>query len=92
MGVVSTGVFATEAERGEMAERSRDIYSTPLIFPNGMLSALAMDSVVEAFATRIDELAQAHGLPSPGLIGGDVSHYGMAKSGEFTRWEPEPTT
>lgn len=81
----ATGVFATPEETEE-ARRMFDV--GPLIFPNGMRSAEAMDTQIERARAWLDELAQKHGLPAPGLIDGEVNHYGMSAKGEFVSEEP----
>jgi hypothetical protein len=89
MSIVNTGVFATGVEIDEVRAASESLHSTPLIFPSGLKSARLMDATFERFKNLIDELAQKHGLPAPGLIDGEVNHYGMSNSGEFTRYEPD---
>lgn len=87
--VLKTGIFATEEETADFLARYKEMASTPLIFPNGLSSAQAIDNMWEQFKDSIDELALSHGLPQLGKIDGLINHYGLLGTGEFTTLKSE---
>lgn len=86
MSIENTGVRLSPELLLEANRRAAEVYNTPLVIVHGRS---LRDDAREAFMAWIDERAQEHGLPKPGLIEGDVNHYGLAPNGEFTRYEPD---
>lgn len=86
MSIKGTGVRATAEEIAEARRAAADVRDTPLVIVHGR--DLRRD-VREEFMARVDALAMAHGLPKPGLVDGEVNHYGLAHDGEFTVYVPD---
>ena len=82
-----TGVKATSAELLEAASISKRARSAPVARVQGHW---LHEDAAESLGLYIDSLAQRHGLPPPGMIDGEINHYGMSNEGEFTVYEPGP--
>jgi hypothetical protein len=88
MGAINTGVFATPDEVTEAKRRSVEVRDTPVVKVHG---EWLHDAALESFQAWLDGLAVAHGLPAPERdADGDVIHYGLAGTGEFTKWDGQP--
>jgi hypothetical protein len=84
--IFNTGVRAS-AEDIELARvKSHEVRTTPFI---RVMDKWMPDVALESFQTWLDGLAVRYGLPEPGLVDGDVNHYGMTPDGEFNRYEPD---
>jgi hypothetical protein len=84
--VKSTGVYLTETQITEAKRRSREARETPVIKANGRW---LHEDAEAAFKRWIDELAVSRGLQAPGLIEGEVNHYGVSPQGEFVVYVPD---
>jgi hypothetical protein len=80
--VIKTGVFATTQEVDKATDLAIQARNAPLAKVNGVWLCEEADEVMHAF---IDEAAIGHGLPPPNKTSEGVNHYGLLKTGEFTR-------
>jgi hypothetical protein len=83
-----TGIFASEDDIKDLRARSKEVRDTPVV---RVMGRWLHEDVAENFNRRVDELAVKYGLPTPGLCGGEVNHYGVDADGQFTVYEPDPT-
>lgn len=84
--IKQTGVFASEQEVARAKQLSAEFSTTPLI---KVLGRWLPDDARAALMDYIDACAVSHGLPAPGRdADGDVDHYGLLATGEFTREVP----
>jgi len=87
MSVVRTGVFATPEQLAGLTAQRRAIAEMPLVHLTPTYAGL-IDKMENDLKTSIDTAAVLAGLPSPKEIDGEVNHYGLLATGEFTRWVP----
>jgi hypothetical protein len=77
-----TGVFATAEEIDHARALADELTRTPVIRVHGHWLP---EDAHHALMSYIDKCAVKHGLPEPEKdVDGNVIHYGMLSSGEFT--------
>ena len=82
--IKETGIVVSNEHRQAALSKARGVVATPLIIHNG--HSIHDDARLD-FGDWLDELAVAYGLPVPAKTSdGDVVHYGMDNSGQFTQW------
>jgi hypothetical protein len=88
MGAIRTGVMATATEIAEAKQRAVEAREAPVAKVGGVW---LYEAAHENFMGWLDRLAVAHGLPEPPRDpDGDVVHYGLLGTGEFTKWDGRP--
>lgn len=82
---IKTGVIVSAEHTAEVLELSKAAAHAPVMRVHGRwMNELAH----EVLMARIDALAVEYGLPPPIVVDGEVWHYGMLRTGEFTRLDP----
>jgi hypothetical protein len=86
--IEKTGIRLKPKHIEELKRMSGEVASTPVMAVRGSKTLSSYAS--EAFAARVDDLAQEYSLPAPEVDeDGDVNHYGVDQDGEFVRWIEE---
>lgn len=86
MKVIKTGIIAKPEDVEHCFEWHREMSATPVM---KLGRHWLHEEAQREFERRIDELAVSYGLPEPAVIDGEVWHYGILRTGEFTRAEPD---
>jgi hypothetical protein len=84
MSVVQTGVFASMEQLAQVRKAFHEARETPVMRVHGVWMH---EEALESAKSLVDKLAVECGLPPPGLIEGQVNHYGLLPTGEFNRYE-----
>lgn len=86
MAIKGTGVFLTPEQLADARQRAAAVRATPVMKVAGRW---VHEDAAEAFAAWRDIVAIEKGLPAPGLLEGEVNHYGISLEGELTTYEPD---